>query len=139
MATEERPRATRQRLAIREALDRAAGFRTAQELHDDLKASGERVGLTTVYRTLQALAETGGVDVLRRSDGEAIYRRCSTDDHHHHLICRQCGTSVEVASQQVEEWAADTARRHGFTNVEHLAELYGVCGVCAGPAGDRTG
>jgi Fur family ferric uptake transcriptional regulator len=123
-------RATRQRAAVREALDRADGFRTAQALHDEMKAAGETVGLTTVYRTLQGLAGAGEVDVLRTAEGEAIYRRCATGEHHHHLVCRSCGTSVEVASAEVEQWAASTAERHGFTEVEHTAELYGVCGAC---------
>lgn len=126
-------RATRQRAAVREALDRAGAFRTAQALHDEMKAAGETVGLTTVYRTLQGLAEAGEVDVLRTADGEAIYRRCATGEHHHHLVCRSCGASVEVASDEVERWAATTAELHGFSDVEHTAELYGVCGVCTNP------
>ena len=124
-------RATRQRAAVRDALDRAGAFRTAQHLHDELKAAGESVGLTTVYRTLQSLADAGEVDVLRTADGEAIYRRCASGEHHHHLVCRSCGSSVEVASDAVERWAETTAARHGFTDVEHTAELYGLCGVCA--------
>jgi Fur family ferric uptake transcriptional regulator len=125
-------RTTRQRAAVGEALDRAGAFRTAQALHDEMKAAGETVGLTTVYRTLQALADAGEVDVLRTADGEAIYRRCRTGEHHHHLVCRSCGASVEVASDEVERWAAATADVHGFTDVEHTAELYGTCGSCAG-------
>lgn len=124
-------RSTRQRAAVREALDRAGAFRTAQALHDEMKAAGETVGLTTVYRTLQGLADAGEVDVLRTSDGEAIYRRCGTGEHHHHLVCRTCGASVEVASDEIEQWAAQTAVRHGFTDVEHTAELYGLCSSCA--------
>lgn len=123
-------RSTRQRTAIRAALDRAGAFRTAQHLHDELRAAGENVGLTTVYRTLQGLADAGEVDALRTADGETIYRRCATDEHHHHLVCRSCGTSVEVGSDEVERWAAQTALRHGFTDVEHTAELYGLCGSC---------
>ncbi len=124
-------RSTRQRAAVREALARAGAFRSAQALHDEMKGVGEAVGLTTVYRTLQGLAEAGEVDVLRTSDGEAIYRRCATGEHHHHLVCRSCGASVEVASDEVERWAATTAEVHGFTDVEHTAELYGVCSSCS--------
>lgn len=125
-------RATRQRRAILGALDRAPGFRSAQELHDDLKRADVNVGLTTVYRALQALAEAGDVDALRRDDGETIYRRCASEEHHHHLVCRDCGKSVELAGDEVETWAAVAARRHGFTDVTHTAELYGLCGGCSG-------
>jgi Fur family transcriptional regulator, ferric uptake regulator len=125
------PKSTRQRAAILDALDRSEAFRTAQELHDELRRRGERVGLTTVYRTLQALAETGHLDVLRNGEGEAIYRRCATGSHHHHLVCRACGSSIEIGSEEVEVWAAQTARRHGFTSVTHTAEVYGLCSTCS--------
>ena len=124
-------RTTKQRSAIVEALDSASGFRSAQELHDELKRAGASVGLTTVYRTLQALAGSGEVDALLRDDGETIYRRCGSDEHHHHLVCRHCGISVELANDEVEAWAAGAARRHGFTQVTHTAELYGLCGGCS--------
>lgn len=124
-------RSTRQRHAIERALGAARGFHTAQELHDELRRDGVSVGLTTVYRTLQTLAEGGAVDVLRNGEGEVIYRRCTTGEHHHHLVCRACGHSVEVASDDVERWAGETATHHGFTSVTHTAELYGLCHSCS--------
>jgi len=124
-------KSTRQRAAIAGALQRAGGFRTAQELHDHLRHGGAKVGLTTVYRTLQAMADSGDVDVLLNADGESIYRRCSTENHHHHLVCRECGHSVEIASAAVETWAEDSAARHGFTSVTHTAEVYGLCRGCS--------
>jgi len=125
-------RSTKQRAAIKDALEAAAGFRSAQELHDELKAQGRRVGLTTVYRNLQALAQAGEVDVLRANDGEVIYRRCASGEHHHHLVCTECGTSVEVASDEIEQWADRVAQNHGFTPVEHTAEVFGICAACSG-------
>lgn len=127
-------RSTRQRDAIYAALGRAPRFLSAQDLHQDLRRAGAQVGLTTVYRTLQSLAAKGEVDVLVNTEGEAIYRRCRSEAHHHHLVCRACGTSVEVASEEVERWAGETGRRHGFTAVTHTAELCGLCRACA-PSG----
>lgn len=123
-------RPTRQRAAIAAVLDDAGAFLSAQELHDELRRKGTRVGLTTVYRTLQALAEAGDVDVLRSGDGNTLYRRCATDDHHHHLVCRACGHSVEIAGDAVEDWAERAARRHGFSAITHTAEVYGLCRSC---------
>jgi Fur family transcriptional regulator, ferric uptake regulator len=123
-------RTTRQRAAIHEALRRTEGFRTAQQLHDELRGAGERVGLTTVYRELQALAGAGEVDALRNVDGETMYRLCRTEDHHHHIVCRSCGVTVEVHSDEIERWAMHTGRRHGFTDITHTAELYGLCTRC---------
>jgi len=123
-------RATRQRAAVAAALDSVEDFRSAQELHGLLRQRGEPVGLTTVYRTLQALAEAGDVDVLRTADGESAYRRCSTG-HHHHLVCRRCGRTVEVAGPAVEAWADHVAARHGFVDVAHTLEVFGTCPECA--------
>ncbi|KUI38307.1 Fur family transcriptional regulator [Mycobacterium sp. GA-2829] len=123
-------RATRQRAAIADLLDGLDEFRSAQELHDALRQRGEGIGLTTVYRTLQSMAESGLVDVLRTDTGESVYRRCSAD-HHHHLVCRSCGSTVEIQGGDVEDWAARVAREHGFSEVSHTIEIFGVCGGCA--------
>jgi Fur family ferric uptake transcriptional regulator len=128
--TPTRPRSTRQRAAVSAALDAVQDFRSAQELHDLLKQRGENVGLTTVYRTLQSLAESGEVDVLRTGDGESVYRRCSSG-HHHHLVCRVCGRAVEVEGPAVERWADKVAAEHGFVDVSHTVEIFGVCPRCA--------
>jgi len=125
-----RIRPTRQRAAVSAALDSINDFRSAQELHDLLKQRGQAVGLATVYRTLQALAEAGEVDVLRTDEGEAIYRRCSSG-HHHHLVCRECGRTVEVEGPAVERWAASVARQHGFSDVSHTIEVFGRCAECS--------
>ncbi len=123
-------RSTRQRAAISAVLGRVGGFRSAQDIHRELDREGTGVGLTTVYRTLSTLAEAGEVDVLRSDDGEAVYRRCATEEHHHHIVCRRCGYSVEVAGPEIEQWAARTARRHGFADVSHTVEVFGLCRSC---------
>src|SRR5438067_1420878 len=83
----------------------------AQELHDELRQRGDNIGLTTVYRTLQAMATSGLVDTLRTDTGESVYRRCSAH-HHHHLVCRACGSTVEVEGGAAEEWAEQVAAEH---------------------------
>ncbi|MGC5035158.1 MULTISPECIES: Fur family transcriptional regulator [unclassified Streptomyces] len=128
-------RATKQRAAVAAALQEVDEFRSAQELHDMLKHKGDSVGLTTVYRTLQSLADAGEVDVLRTADGESVYRRCSSDDHHHHLVCRGCGKAVEVEGPAVEKWAEAIAAEHGYVNVAHTVEIFGTCADCAAAAG----
>lgn len=139
------PRTTRQRSAVSALLDETDQFRSAQDLHADLRTRGETVGLSTVYRTLQALADAGEIDVLRTDDGEAVYRRCGRR-HHHHLVCRSCARTVEVEGAAVESWAEQVAADHGFSNVTHSLEVFGQCPTCstAGadarvPKGDQTG
>lgn len=123
-------RSTRQRAAVASVLNNLDDFRTAQEIHAELRSAGEAVGLTTVYRTLQALADSGEVDVLRTADGESAYRRCS-QGHHHHLVCRNCGRTVEVEGPAVERWADRVAAEHGYTDVSHTLEIFGTCSPCS--------
>ena len=122
---------TRQQAAVSAKLDELDDFTSAQELHAQLRASGETVGLATVYRTLQNLAGDGTVDVLRTDDGEAIYRSCATSKHHHHLVCRDCGHTVEVEGPTVEHWADSVAAHHGFTEATHQIEIFGLCAQCS--------
>jgi len=122
-------RPTRQRRAVVGALGSFDDFRSAQEIHELLGRRGETVGLATVYRTLQRLAESGEVDVLRTEDGEAVWRRCS-DSHHHHLVCRGCGATVEVEGPTVERWTRAIAAEHGYADVSHTLEIFGTCGRC---------
>jgi Fur family ferric uptake transcriptional regulator len=124
-------RTTRQAEAVAGVLDRLPGFCSAQRIHAELRAGGQRVGLTTVYRHLQVLSEAGRVDAIRDSSGETLYRRCQTDAHHHHLTCRRCGRSVEVEGKAVERWADDVAARAGFSEVGHTVELFGLCPDCS--------
>ena len=123
------PRPTRQRRAVAEAIGSVDDFRSAQEVHELLSSRGETVGLATVYRTLQLLAEAGEVDVLRTEGGEAVYRRCS-GSHHHHLVCRGCGRTVEVEGPAVERWTRSIAAEHGFADVSHTLEIFGTCPAC---------
>ena len=121
---------SRQRTAVRAELSRDPAFRSAQEIHASLRESGHRIGLTTVYRALQSLAVGEEVDVLRTDGGEATYRACSAG-HHHHLVCRSCGLTVEVEGRAVESWADKVAREHGFVDVAHTMEVFGTCAECA--------
>jgi Fur family ferric uptake transcriptional regulator len=123
-------RATRQRGAVMALLDTVEEFRSAQDLHDELRRRGENIGLTTVYRTLQTLTAADLVDMVRTDTGESVYRRCAAPHHHHHLVCRQCGSAVEVSGREVEAWAAEIAAAHGFVDVHHTIELFGTCGQC---------
>ena len=122
-----RVRGTRQAEAIISALAGMPGFSSAQDIHAELRSSGENVGLTTVYRHLQVLTQQGALDTIRDSSGETLYRQCGSSSHHHHLTCRECGRSVEVEGRVVEQWAEKVAVEAGFTAVDHTVELFGLC------------
>ena len=110
-------------------LERAGGFASAQEVYHLMKREGQSIGLTTVYRSLQSLVNDKIVDVLRRDDGEAIYRLCG-ETHHHHLVCKSCGETVEIEGGAIEKWALNVGKEHGFREVGHTAEIFGLCSKC---------
>ncbi len=126
-------RNTWQRDAVREALEEVDGFVSAQGLHANLLESGSRIGLATVYRTLTRLAALGEADTLQSQDGENLYRACSTG-HHHHLICRSCGLTVEIGADAVEIWAQRVATENGFTDPAHVVDVFGLCPACTAAA-----
>ena len=122
-------RTTRQREAVRTVFAGLEGFLSAQEVHARLRAAGDPVGLSTVYRAVQSLVDDGELDSIRTDSGEALYRRCSRR-HHHHLVCRGCGLTLEVAGPAVEQWAGRVAGEHGFADVSHSLEIFGTCAEC---------
>jgi Fur family ferric uptake transcriptional regulator len=122
-------RNTRQRSEVLALLEQVNTSHTAQQLHIMLRQRGAKVGLTTVYRTLQLLVDAGEVDATRLPAGEQLFRRCSRT-HHHHLVCRQCGKTVEVSGPDVERWAERIAVEHGFADVAHTVEIFGSCAGC---------
>jgi Fur family ferric uptake transcriptional regulator len=123
-------RNTWQREAVREALETSEGFVSAQALHSGLHATGSPIGLATVYRALADLASEGEADSLQQ-DGESIYRACTPNSHHHHLICRNCGLTVEIEAGEVEAWAHKVAAQNGFTQANHVVDVFGLCGGCS--------
>lgn len=122
-------RNTWQKDAVRHALNEATGFVSAGQLHLVLKNHGSTIGLATVYRALADLATTGEADSLQSKEGEVLYRACTTD-HHHHLICKSCGKTVEIEAEDVEAWANKMAKHYGFKDVTHTIELFGLCSSC---------
>lgn len=130
-------RMTKQRAAVLDLLDRHSEFRSAQAWHDTLRHDGSSVGLATVYRTLQSLAEGGDVDAVVTDSGETLYRRCEAgEEHHHHLRCRICGRAEDIDMPEFETWADRIASTHGYSRIDHTVELTGVCAECAARGAD---
>lgn len=124
-------RQTAQRAAIDQVLAGTDEFVSAQDLHGLLRTAGSGIGLATVYRTLQERAASGELDTVRGQTGEVLYRRCAQPRHHHHLVCRNCGTTREVEAPDVERWARAVAARYGYTDIDHELELFGLCEQCS--------
>src|SRR3954465_8922890 len=122
-------RTTRQRAAVRGVFQDLDGFHSAQEVHARLRDAGDPIGLSTVYRAVQSLADDGELDSIRTHSGEALHRRCGPPPRPHR-VCRRCGLTVEVAGPAVERWADRIADEHGFADVSHTLEIFGTCAAC---------
>ena len=127
-------RNTWQREAVRAELNATEGFVSAQGLHSTLHQTGSPIGLATVYRALADLAQEGDADSLQSPEGESLYRACSTNEHHHHLICRNCGLTVEIEADAVETWAKNVAAEQGFSQAAHVVDVFGLCATCTAAA-----
>lgn len=126
-ATEARRR-TPQKAAVRAALEESSDFISAQELHQRLTERGSKVGLATVYRNLNDMAQSGEADVLQTSTNGQLFRSCG-GTHHHHLVCVSCGRAVEIEAP-VEDWVASVSAANGFQLERHVVDVFGRCADC---------
>ena len=129
---------SRNRSAVAAAFDEIDGFSSVQDVHARMRAGGDGIGLSTVYRAVQTLVEEGRLDSIRTDSGEMVYRRCSPQ-HHHHLVCRVCGRTVEVEGPAVERWAERIAAENGFADVSHTLDVFGTCAGCRAGAAMPSG
>ncbi|MEU4095840.1 Fur family transcriptional regulator [Streptomyces sp. NPDC026673] len=125
-------RRTPRRKWVLNALIDSNGFVSAQALYTRLVGMGSPVGLSTVYRTLRVLTESGRADIVRDSNGERLFRYRPSAEHQHYILCRRCGLSTAVEAAAVEAWAKRVATFSGFAEVEHTVELSGLCPQCRG-------
>jgi len=130
---ESRGRTTAQRSAVLGVLGESTRFRTAQDIYAELRSQGARVGLTTVYRHLQKLADEGVIHSLQLPDRQTAYRLCSAEQHQH-LVCTECGAGVEVAGGELDSWVDGEAVSRGYSNVTHSVEIFGTCPACSSRA-----
>jgi Fur family transcriptional regulator, ferric uptake regulator len=119
------------RRAVIESLARQECCRTAQEIFDQLRGDGRRVGIASVYRVLDLLASLGLVQRLDLGDGVARYEPALPGgEHHHHLVCVGCGEVRPFADPGLERAIEGTARRAEFAVDAHDVVLRGRCPDC---------
>lgn len=123
-------RRTRQRELIWQALQKQRRFASSQQIHAWLHKRGHQIGLATVYRSLKAWHESGRLDAIRGLDNQMLFRICAGSDHHHHLVCTECGDALEVASKELENSIKRIARNKRFRLASHEVEIFGRCERC---------
>jgi len=123
-------RLTSQRRSIMRELAAARKYLTAQELYARLARSQPRIGLATVYRTLETLRGLGLVSAVGRPGGEGAYLYCGVG-HHHHAVCTRCGKVDDVPCRAISAFERMLASGLRFRLTEHELNFYGVCARCS--------
>jgi len=103
---------------------------STDELHRLVRKKDARIGFTTVYRTLKLLAECGLASAVAFQDGVARYEPQFNRRSHHHMVCTDCGTSVEFFSPEIDRLEREIGRKHHFTTTRHNFQVYGICADC---------
>jgi Fur family ferric uptake transcriptional regulator len=100
-----------------------------QELYQALLKKQRKIGLTSIYRSLD-LFESLGI-VFKIMNGTSVkYKLCETEDHHHHIICKACGSVVELNFCDISDWAKKVTESTGYQVIDHQLNFYGYCKAC---------
>lgn len=110
---------------------------STDELHRLVKKKDERIGFTTVYRTLKLLAECGLASEVAFHDGIARYEHQYQRRSHHHMVCTECGSSVEFFSPQMDRLEQEIGRKYHYATTRHSFQIYGICQNCRQKSGSR--
>jgi Fur family transcriptional regulator, ferric uptake regulator len=121
--TEQRDTILRTFLETREHL-------SIDELHRLVRKKDPAIGITTVYRTLKLLTECGLASEVAFHDGVARYEHQFNRRSHHHMVCVECGSSVEFFSPELDRLEQEIGRKHHYVPTRHIFQIYGVCEEC---------
>lgn len=124
-----RGRMSAQRAAIAAAVRGMHRALTAEELHRAVTAAQPGIGLATVYRAIGVMQSAGSLVSVGERDGSALLALCARHDHHHHLVCTECGAVVAIDCP-IDDATIRTAARSGHLVTDHQIVLYGVCAAC---------
>jgi Fur family ferric uptake transcriptional regulator len=100
-----------------------------QELYRCLIQKHRRVGLTSIYRSLDLFESLGMV--FKIINGSNVkYKLCESEDHHHHIVCKTCGQVVELNFCDISKWSKMVTESTGYQVTDHQLNFYGFCKTC---------
>jgi Fur family ferric uptake transcriptional regulator len=122
---------TQQRQAVADVVFSSVEHLSVDEIEQQLRDAGERIGKATIYRTLDLLVKSKLVDEHDFGEGFKRYEhRLSRQPVHEHLICQSCNKVVEFRSEEMRKVGERVAAEHGFVLTRHKLEIYGICAEC---------
>ncbi len=118
---------TRQRKLIVELFINMKNHLSAEELHEAARRDGHNIGLATIYRTLNLLADAGLAEQKQFGEGRFVYEVSTPGEHHDHIICLDCGAVIEFENEEIERLQEKMAAAHDFKLASHRLDMYGHC------------
>ena len=106
------------------------GHRSVEDIYRVVREKDPRIGYTTVYRTMKLLADCGLAREVDLADGITRYEHLYNHEHHDHMICMECGTSIEFLNPEIESLQDAASEQLGFKVFDHKLQIYGVCKDC---------
>jgi len=105
---------------------------TINDLYDLVRKEDPKIGLATVYRTMEVICDAGLARKVDFGDGLRRFEHKYRHHHHDHLVCLKCGRIIEVVSPEIERLQENLAKKHRFKAVRHRMEIFGICRTCEG-------
>jgi Fur family ferric uptake transcriptional regulator len=121
---------TPHRELILETFLRDEGHRSVEDIYRVVREDDPRIGYTTVYRTMKLLTDSGLAREIDLADGITRYEHLYNHEHHDHMICMQCGNSIEFYDSDIETVQDEASDQLGFKVTDHKLQIYGLCGAC---------
>ena len=106
------------------------GHRSVEDIYHTVKAIDPRIGYTTVYRMMKLMIRCGLAREIELADGITRYEHLFNHEHHDHLICMECGNSIEFYNPEIEALQDAASAQLGFKVLDHKLQIYGVCREC---------
>ena len=117
------------RFLVYQELTKAISPSSPQEIYRCLLKKRKKIGLTSIYRSLD-LFESLGL-VFKIINGSTVkYKLCELENHHHHIICKACGDVVELNFCEISDWSKKVTESTGYQVVDHQLNFYGFCKAC---------
>lgn len=128
--TENGYKLTGPRLAILDYLVHEKGHHNIIDIYEKIRLKNEGIGMATIYRTIDLFLELGIVRVLTLKNSQPCFEINWPGDHHHHLVCTECGRIIEFGSCNFKLIVGEIEKVTRFSIEEHNLEAYGLCPRC---------
>jgi Fur family ferric uptake transcriptional regulator len=121
---------THQREVVVESFLKSEGHLSTDELYQLVKKKDNKVGFTTVFRTLKALTDCGLARETDLMDGRTRFEHLYNRPHHHHIVCMECNRTIEFLSPELEQLQEQIVSKYRFKSMRHQLQIFGVCSDC---------